>query len=177
VKYGLEFMGERRARRDWRGTVMMALVWTALAAVAGWLWSCAKAPTGRLIRAGLVSDWVAYGVVGTICIAVLALLAWRSFAEAMLIDDHGDVMLDQEEEMEERPCSAALDAVHDFLMTKGIVFVSDTEMEVLVELARGGSLVAMDKHVRSQWKKRLFVTSLMELMALCARVKREEVVS
>lgn len=90
-KYGLEYAGPRRARRgalrQWLidlviGAAAMALLW--------WLFSlvhraatCGDVMPVRglkpeLLMAGFgVPEWVAYGVLGTLTMSVLALVAWN----------------------------------------------------------------------------------------------------
>lgn len=42
MKYGLQFAGAKRVRRDWGATVLSVVALLAVAALAGWLWSCVR---------------------------------------------------------------------------------------------------------------------------------------
>lgn len=111
-KYGLEYAGPRRARRgalkQWLidlviGAVAMVLLW--------WLFSLvyraatvgdvmplgAQAGKPMLLRAagfGL-PEWVAYGVLGTLAMSVLALLAWNAIVGSRQAMDDGDWGVDK----------------------------------------------------------------------------------
>lgn len=93
-KYGLEFAGPRRARRgalkQWLIDLVMIAVAIGLIALIWWLLSLvSRAATcgdvmplsglkPELRTAGFgVPEWVAYGVLGTLTMSVLALVAWN----------------------------------------------------------------------------------------------------
>lgn len=84
-KYGLEFAGPRRVRRGGWVTLLTALtVLTVITALVCWLVSlvhraamCGDVmPPMRMAGFG-VPEWVAYGVLGTLTMCVLALGAWN----------------------------------------------------------------------------------------------------
>lgn len=103
-KYGLEYAGPRRVRRGGWVTLLTAL--TVLTALVWWLVSLVhraatrgdvmpvgaqagyEVPKGTpmLLAAGFgVPEWVAYGVVGTVVMGILAWLSWGAMQEAFQI--------------------------------------------------------------------------------------------
>lgn len=84
----------RRVRRSWGRMLVTVLVLLGLSALCGWLWSVVarfKLQVSGFKMAG-VPDWVAFGIIGTAVLMLLALYAWRTFATAMGMDDGYDEM-------------------------------------------------------------------------------------
>lgn len=84
-KYGLEYAGPRRARRgalkQWLidliiGAAAMALLWWLFSLVHRAATAGDVMPPMRMAGFG-VPEWVAYGVLGTLTMSVLALAAWN----------------------------------------------------------------------------------------------------
>lgn len=182
-KYGLEYAGPRRARRgalkQWLidlviGAVAMALLW--------WLFSLVHRaatvgdvmPPRRMAGFGL-PEWVAYGVVGTLTMSVLALIAWNAIVGPRPAIEEGDDWkdapgLDVEEGME--PWMAELQA----LMARRHVLVSVKQcrqMRALCVPRHRMDLVMLDAFLRRELGLRLFVTSLKEVQAICGKAGKE----
>lgn len=188
-KYGLEYAGPRRARRgalkQWLidlviGAAAMALLW--------WLFSLVHraATVGdvmpvsglkpELRTAGFaVPLWVAYGVVGTLTMSVIAVIAWNAVVGPRPAMEDGEgwsdaVVPDVEENME--PWMAELQA----LMARRHVLVSVKQcrqMQALCVPRHRMDLVMLDAFLRRELGLRLFVTSLKEVQAICGKAGKE----
>lgn len=189
-KYGLEFAGPRRVRRGGWLTLLTALaVLTVITAIVGWLmWLVHRASTAgdvmpvmsgmrpALQAAGFgLPEWVAYGVVGTLTMSVLALIAWNAIVGPRPAIEVGDDWkdapgLDVEEGME--PWMAELQA----LMARRHVLVSVKQcrqMRALCVPRHRMDLVMLDAFLRRELGLRLFVTSLKEVQAICGKAGKE----
>lgn len=85
-KYGIEFAGPRRVKRGGWVTLLTALtVLTVITAMLWWLVSlvhraatCGDVmPPMRMAGFG-VPEWIAYGVLGTVVMSLLAVIAWNA---------------------------------------------------------------------------------------------------
>ena len=83
--YGIEHAGPRRKQPWWRklgGFLLELLAWAAVMALLFWFFDLIgrAASTGDVmppIRRAGVSDWVAYGIVGTLILLAIGVYAWR----------------------------------------------------------------------------------------------------
>lgn len=185
-KYGLEFAGPRRVRRGGWLTLLTALtVLTVITAIVGWLmWLVHRASTAgdvmpvmsgmrpALRAAGFgLPEWVAYGLVGTLTMSVLALSAWNAIMGPRPAIEDGDGWadapgIDVEESTE--PWMAELQA----MMARRHVLVSVRQCRQIRALCvprHRMDLVMLDAFLRRELGLRLFVTSLKEVQAICGK--------
>lgn len=182
-KYGLEYAGPRRARRgamrQWLidliiGAATMALLW--------WLFSlvhraatCGDVmPPLRMAGFG-VADWIAYGVLGTVGMSLLGVLAWNAIVgpRPAMEDGEGwsDAVAPATEEITE-PWMVELQA----LMARRHVQVSTKQCRQIRALCvprHRMDLVMLDAFLRRELGLRLFVTSLKEVQAICGKAGKE----
>lgn len=200
-KYGIEFAGQPRARRGWKrrlGCWLWSLVWMVLVSLALWglfAWATGRVtgltgvtsltmarPASAMRLAGFgVPEWVAFGVVGTLVMVLLARLGWGAMQEAFRIGEpdmqNGDGWADQ--------CVTTTADAGDWLPRLVEWFARRHVM-----LSRGQAidirricvpdhrmaLVELDQYLRKRMKLRLWMTSLLELQQICLSGEPEAVV-
>ncbi|MCG3206294.1 MAG: hypothetical protein KCHDKBKB_03028 [Elusimicrobia bacterium] len=110
MKYGLEYAGPRRSRREWRGTLLAVLVLLGLSALCGWLWSVVARFTFEVsgVRTAGVPEWVAFGIVGTLGLCAMAAWAWSQMLPPAGTED--DLMLECMPEMEAEDAARIVEA-------------------------------------------------------------------
>ncbi len=186
-KYGLEYAGPRRARRgalrQWLmdliiGAVAMALLWWLVSMVSRAATVGDVMPPLRMAGFG-VADWIAYGVLGTVVMSLLALIAWNAIVgpRPAMEDGEGwsDAVVPDVEELAE-PWMAELQA----LMAQRHVLVSMKQCRQIRALCvprHRMDLVMLDAFLRRELGLRLFVTSLKEVQAICGKAGKEGLVS
>lgn len=169
-------MGWRRARG---GMAMLRLL--ALSALCGWAWSAAKAQEVGLGHSSMIgmtemvelktenggteNGWTigeALTMSGAVLLLVLVLaLAVRRQAS----EDAGSV--------DDDPYAGdgREDPMRVMLRRHGIAVVTTVDLQLLRDLALSEQgITAVDRFVRWRWKKVLFMTSLMEIVATAGRL-------
>jgi hypothetical protein len=164
-----------------------------LSALCGWAWSAAKAETGlghssilthssifsssmigmtemvelKTEKGGTENGWTmgdALTMSGAVVLLVLVLvLAVRRQAR-----EDGAV------EMDPYAGDGREDPMRVMLRRHGIAVVTTVDLQLLRDLALSEQgLTAVDRFVRWRWKKVLFMTSLMEMVALAGRLRSD----
>lgn len=182
-KYGIEFAGPRRVKRGGWVTLLTALtVLTVITAMLWWLVSlvhraatCGDVmPPMRMAGFG-VPEWIAYGVLGTVGMSLLGVLAWNAIVgpRPAMEDGEGwsDAVAPATEEITE-PWMVELQA----LMARRHVQVSTKQCRQIRALCvprHRMDLVMLDAFLRRELGLRLFVTSLKEVQAICGKAGKE----
>jgi hypothetical protein len=178
-------MGRRRVRG---GMAMLRLL--VLSALCGWAWSAAKAQTGlghssilahssifsssmpemvelKTEKGGTENGWTmgdALTMIGAVVLLVLVLVlaVRRQRAE------------DGAAELDPYAGDGREDPMRVMLRRHGIAVVTTVDLQLLRDLALSEQgLTAVDRFVRWRWKKVLFMTSLMEMVALAGRMRSD----
>ena len=169
-------MGRRRVRG---GMAMLRML--VLSALCGWGWSAAKAETGLghssiLAHSSLLSSsmpvmpengWtmgevLTSGAAVLLLVLVLVLAVRRQRAE------------DAAEELDPYAGDGREDPMRVMLRRHGIAVVTTVDLQLLRDLALSEQgLTAVDRFVRWRWKKVLFMTSLMEMVATAGRMRSD----
>jgi hypothetical protein len=181
----------RRVRGGMAKLRMLRLL--VLSALCGWAWSAAKAETGlghssilthssifsssmigmtemvelKTEKGGTENGWTmgdALTMSGAVVLLVLVLvLAVRRQAR-----EDGAV------EMDPYAGDGREDPMRVMLRRHGIAVVTTVDLQLLRDLALSEQgLTAVDRFVRWRWKKVLFMTSLMEMVALAGRLRSD----
>lgn len=189
-KYGIEFAGQPRARRGWKrrlGCWLWSLVWMVLVSLALWglfAWATGRVtgltgvssltmarPASAMRLAGFgLPEWVAYGVVGTLTMSVLALIAWnaiqpkRADADEVAARWQHDVMEEGMQEPWQKELSEWFKQRDVWISAKNA-----RQMQALAQPDHVMALPMLDSYLRRELGLRLFVTSLMEIQAICGK--------
>lgn len=184
-KYGIEYAGPRRVKRSGWMTVGTALtVLTLITAVICWLlWLVHRASTAgdvmpvmggmrpALRAAGFgLPEWVAYGVVGTLTMSVLglaalnAILPRRTDADEVAARWQHDVMEEGMQEPWQKELSEWFKQRDVWISAKNA-----RQMQALAQPDHVMALPMLDSYLRRELGLRLFVTSLMEIQAICGK--------
>jgi len=179
-------------RRVGCGIAMLRLL--VLSALCGWAWSAAKAETGlghssilahssifsssmlgmpemvelKTEKGGTENGWtmgeaLTSGAAVMLLVLVLVLAVRRQSRE-----DAGSVDADP------YAGDGREDPMRVMLRRHGIAVVTTVDLQLLRDLALSEQgLTAVDRFVRWRWKKVLFMTSLMEMVALAARLRSD----
>lgn len=185
-KYGIEFAGQRRVKRSGWMTVATALtVLTLITAVICWLvWLVYRASTAgdvmpvmggmrpALRAAGFgLPEWVAYGVVGTLTMSVLGLAAWNVILPRRTQCDEVASARWQQEVMDEGLHEPWQQELSEWFKQRD-VWISAKNARQIKALAQPDHVMALpmlDSYLRRELGLRLFVTSLMEIQAICGK--------
>ena len=181
-------------RRVRGGMAMLRMM--VLSALCGWAWSAAKAETGlghssilahssflsssmpeipgmtemvelKTEKGGTENGWtmgevLTSGAALLLLVLVLVLAVRRQRAE------------DAAEELDPYAGDGREDPMRVMLRRHGIAVVTTVDLQLLRDLALSEQgLTAVDRFVRWRWKKVLFMTSLMEMVALAGRLRSD----
>ena len=193
-KYGIEFAGQPRARRGWKrrlGGWLWSLVWMVLVSLALWglfAWATGRVtgltgvtsltmarPASAMRLAGFgVPEWVAYGITGTLVLGILARLAWGAMQEAFQI---GELSEPPEHDGLEVEANAApmvepwMEELRAMMRRRNSVITDKQcrQIRALCVPRHRMDLVMLDAFLRRELGLRLFVTTLKEVQAICAK--------
>ena len=148
------------------GAVAMALIWWLFSLVSRAATVGDVMPPLRMAGFGL-PEWVAYGVVGTLTMSVLGLAAWNAILPRRTDADEVAAARWQHEVMEE-PWHKELSE----WFKQRDVWISAKNARQMQALAQPDHVMALpmlDSYLRRELGLRFFVTSLMEIQAICGK--------
>lgn len=187
-RFNLEYMGPRRRSPKWKRPASLALwIFVILLVISLWLYglwlqkygafgAAVSQPVMPVLRAGF-PDWVAWGVLGTAVLLTLGVLAYRSiFAEAWNEEDGLPVTV--EGEMNTQLRGSAEPWMHELMgvfarRSALITEIHCRQIRALCVPRHRLDLVALDAYLRREVGLRLFVTTLLEVQAICAKADED----
>lgn len=177
MKYGIIYMGRRRQAKSWWRMVAAMIASAGIAALAVWLLHLVRraATLGDVmpVRHAGLPDWLAWGLLIVMVLMLLALACWRALLgpQQMWLDMQEAGKWQQEVLEGQGNDEPWIDELTAFFRHRDVWITPKMarQMQALATPEHAMALPMLDAYLRRELQLRLFVTSLMEIQAICGK--------